>query len=1290
VLAGCDGLPSDAQARAAWRRRLNRRAVALVLIVESRDGVVAVGPGGEPPPVVTVDLELVLDDLARAAKLDALGVRQALAEAWRRARGSGRLSGVHNQGLFSVHYLARRLPRYAEWPDVGTLGRAAVDEKGVRARFEALGFAVDERGEGVYLLRSGHRPVAAALVYPPGRDLDRTGEGGQLPVAVLLDELDRAGLRWGILAGGDIWRLYDVEHAGRATSFLELDLAKLREPAYLGALFSGRALNRGGVAERVSSGSRAFGAELGDGLRQRIYNEVVPGLANALAEAAKDKGIAVDGREGLADVYGATLTLLYRLLFVLYAEARNYLPVSTSPGYEAHSLRRRLEGVVDRVKSGGAFDATAKDVWRDLRTTFAAVDHGQSEWGVPRYNGGLFHDDLGTNAGRILAAVEPTNAALGPSLYRLAVDRDTADAGPIDYADLDIRRLGDIYEGLLQFELGRAAEPLTYDPNLDAYVPGPEDVEPDVPVGRIFVRTRSGGRKASGSFYTPQELVRHVVSEALVPALEEHLEEVTALTAAGAEEAAARKLFEFRVCDPAMGSGHFLVDALDVITDRIAAYLTRHPLAPVRRMLDELRETVVAEAGTLPPETLDALRDVDLLKRVVLKRCLYGVDANAGAVELAKLALWLDAFVPGLPLSYLDHNLKHGNSLIGVVGTEVLEALRPRQGTIEGDWIAESLRLAGERARASVEQLELCLEDVKRAEAAEEERAAAVQDVASLYHRWTSESFGLDGARQRIAERESADTDAAAPIAAKHSFFHWPLEFPHIFDRVRPGFDVVLANPPWEKIKPERHNVYALYHPGLKGVKKAAERDAIMEELDAAGSPAAEDYATAVEAYEGVRRAFSKGGDYRLSGSGDLDLFKAFAERFLHIVRSGGQVGCILPRQLLSGVGSRELRAAYLRDCRVRAIDVLENKNRWAFENVHGQYTMVLFAARRVKAGFEATVPVAGPLRSRAELAAAPEARISWSLDQLARWSDTLDVPLFGSAGMGPVFAKMMRHRRFGEDAPGSWRALPYAELHGTADRPGLFETESFEGAWEVWKGANFDRYRPDLAEPAFWVSPSKLLDRLQEKRLKARTVWRDFSTAELRDRATLPVHGARIAFRDVTRATDSRTMRACLIPPRTACIHKAPTLVWPRGDARDQAWLLGVFNSLPFDWAARRRVETTMAFAILNGLPVPHPSRHDPVWTRVVELASRLSCVDERYTDFARATGVQVASLTPEQRHDAEAEIDALVAHAYGLDERDLEVVFDDFTTKAVPEEYRERVLAHYRRALPVLREAA
>lgn len=1278
VVAEAERAPADGQALRAWRTRLDRRPIPLVLLIESDGTSMLVGPAGDPPPVVTLDPRLVADELAAARELDPLDVRRRLPEAWDRARGAAGLAGLRNVGLFSGHYLRARAPSLSGWDELARAGRAAARGRSLSARLDALGFDHERRDEGIYVLRAAGRPAAAVLSYPPGRDLDRASSGGDLPVAGLLKEMDSLGARWGILASGDVWRLYSADHPARTTSFAEVDLAKLSYPAYYGALFSARALERDGLAETIVRGSREFAVGLGDRLRDRIYVEVVPRITRAIAEELERTGRPPQTRSELAAVYDATLTLLYRLLFVLYAEAREYLPVGASAGYREHSLRKRIDAVVQTMESERDFDARATDIWSDLQETFDAVASGHTEWGVPAYNGGLFHDDESTPAGAILATVRPSNAGLGPALYQLAVDTEDGESGRIDYADLGTRHLGDVYEGLLQFEADRAREDLAYDAGRDAYVPAGEDGKVAVPAGRLYLRGRSGGRKASGSYYTPQIVVRHLVDEALVPVLDDHLHAVATLADEGEEEAAARMLWSFRVCDPAMGSGHFLVDALDVLTDRVAAFLSERPLKPVRAVLGQLREMVQAQAKDLPPGVLAEIRDVELLKRVVLKRSIYGVDQNAMAVELAKLGLWLDAFVPGLPLSYLDHNLKQGNSLVGVVGDEVREALTPEHGTLEGNRVDRDLEAATDRAREAVERVELRLQDIEAARDAERQRREALSRITPVFDRWTAESFDLPGARERIAEEhtlEAADDERQAErIATEQGFFHWPLEYPEVFAAGRRGFDVVLANPPWDKLKVERHDFFQVYLPGLKFVTSAEERERRITDLVKREPDAAARYERTISGIDRLKRYFQPtAGNYRLQGGGDADLFKVFAERFMALVRTGGSLGCVLPRQLVSGGGAATLRGEFFRKWSVLSADILWNRRVWAFPAVFHRTRMTLLAARKQPSD-GSVIPSAGPLGDEESFGRAKQLRLPYKLAELEKWSPSLELPTLPSPRAARVFEKMLAHPRFDSDER-SWRAVPYCELHSTADRD--LYNERGEG-WPVWKGGTFDRYRPDIAAPVYWAEPGPVLERLQRKRLRSRAVFGGLSDEALADPRTLPPNDCRIVFRDVVRATDRRTMTACLAPQGIFAIHLAPQLVWSRGGPRDVAQLLAVLNSLPYDWLLRRRVETHVTFGILNALPICKAASAAP---RLAELAGRLSCVDDRYADLAERLGLDgVGPVEGDERAAVEAEIDALVARAYGLSEEDLLVIFEDFNEHALPTEQRDRILERFR----------
>lgn len=1276
VVARADTPPADGQAQRAWRNRLDRRPIPLVLVIEANGSSVLVGPSGDPPPVVSLDARLIANELASARELDPLDVRRRLPEAWDRARGAAGLTGLRNVGLFSAHYLKARAPQLPGWDELAETGRAATRGRSLPARLEALGFEAEKKDEGIYVLRASGRPAAAVLAYPAGRDLDRASAGGELPVAGLLREMDTVGAEWGVLASGDVWRLYSAAHPARTTSFAEIDLGQLSDPAYYAALFSARALARDGLAETIARGSRDFAVGLGDRLRERIYDQVVPRIARAIAEELERQDEPPQTREELGAVYDATLLLLYRLLFVLFAEAREFLPVGASAGYREHSLRKRVDAVVATIDAGREFDPRATDIWSDLQETFDAVSSGHTEWGVPAYNGGLFRNDT-TRGGEVLGRVRPTNAGLGEALYHLAIDVGETDSGHIDYADLGIRHLGDVYEGLLQFEADRAREDLAYDAARDAYVPaGPGDAVA-IGTGQLYLRGRSGGRKASGSYYTPQIVVRHLVNEALVPVLDDHLKAVAQLADQGDEEGAARMLWAFRVCDPAMGSGHFLVDALDVLTDRIAAFLSERPLKPVRAVLGQLREMVQAQAKDLPEGVLAEIRDVELLKRVVLKRSIYGVDQNPMAVELAKLGLWLHAFVPGLPLSYLDHNLKRGNSLVGVVGDEVRDALIPERGTLEGNRVDRDLEEATERAREAVDRVELRLQDIEAAREAERERREALKSVTPIYDRWTAESFGLAGARERITEEhtlEAADDERQSElIAAEQHFFHWPLEYPEVFVAGRRGFDVVLANPPWEKLKVERHDFFQRFIPSLKRIESAEEREQRIAALIEAEPEVNERYEEEIKRVEGLKPYFSAAaGNYRLHGGGDPDLFKAFAERFMELCRIAGAVGCVLPRPLVVGAGSEALRREYFTAWTVESVDMVWNQRRWVFPGINDRVQAVLLAARKTPPAEPVTIPSAGPLNDAQRFARARELRVAYRLTSLESWSPSLELPTLPDPEAARLFERMLAHPRFdSDDRP--WRAIPYRELDSSADRD--LYNEQGDG-WPVWKGNTFDRYQPDLAAPVYWAEPKAVLARLQEKRLRSRGVFEAFPQEVLQDPDTVPPLDCRIVFRDVVRATDRRTMKACLAPPEVFAMEKSPQLVWPRGTERDVLILLAFLNSLSFDWLVRRRVENKMAFGILNALPIPDAGSHAE---RLAELAGGLSFVDDRYSDFAQRAGIDRGPFEEAERLDAEAEIDARVARAYGLSKNDLERLLEDFNLQAVSAEQRQRMLAFF-----------
>jgi hypothetical protein len=248
-----------------------------------------------------------------------------------------------------------------------------------------------------------------------------------------------------------------------------------------------------------------------------------------------------------------------------------------------------------------------------------------------------------------------------------------------------------------------------------------------------------------------------------------------------------------------------------------------------------------------------------------------------------------------------------------------------------------------------------------------------------------------------------------------------------------------------------------------------------------------------------------------------------------------------------------------------------------------------------------------------------------------------------------------------------------------------FLDEEPPENFWPVFKGGSFDLWTNDTGERYAWADPEVMTEYVHESRksaykyAKGRSAYGEMDKDWVHNKETLSCLSPRIAFRDVSRATDTRTVRTALVPPEVFLTNTAPFLLWPRGDKKDESYLLGVMSSISLDWYARRFVETHLNFHIFKNLPVPRPPRDDPLRQRVVEISGRLAAVDDRYADWADEVGVEYGPLSEEEKQDKIYELDAVVAHLYGLSREHIEVIFETFHDGWDYEERLDSVLDYY-----------
>ena len=630
------------------------------------------------------------------------------------------------------------------------------------------------------------------------RNLDRKVQGSgdpftnQNPNYQIDCYLRGADKDWGILTNGRQWRLYHRQTSYRLDSFYEVDLAALLSEngdletfRYFYCLFRRDAFipDASGTSflDRVLMESQQYTVGVSDDLKNRVYDALRLLIDGFLKYPHNRFGTA---NPPLDQIHTNSLILLYRVLFILYAESRDLLPLDNrdyalqySLDYLATDLHEKLDGGITPAPGVSLY-------WTRLKELFRLINDGWDDH-IPQYNGGLFNPKQHP----FLERYEIGDDALAQVIELLT--RTEADER-IAYRDLDVRHLGDIYEGLLEYQPQIADQDLVIVSKKGSETVAPKsspNQEVAYPEGAVYLLTDKGDRKATGSYYTPDYIVRYIVENTLAPLCESKTVD---------------EILSLKILDPATGSGHFLVGVVDYLAEE----LITHPDAPHIT------------------ERTDAETELAYWRRRVVESCVYGVDLNPMAVELAKLSLWLHTVAKGEPLSFLDHHIRCGNSLIGakIENLSNLPELkknrrRPNQSQTEismafpftdtvataiGHYllIEETESRTADQIHAKEHQLDIAQKMLR-----------SHKGVANL---WTSVYFGNDVSRatyhQALNALRSQDTDAlenllsyrrAREIGKEKRFFHWEIEFPEVFrdkygrEKGNPGFDAVVGNPPY-------------------------------------------------------------------------------------------------------------------------------------------------------------------------------------------------------------------------------------------------------------------------------------------------------------------------------------------------------------------------------------------------------------------------------------------------------------------------------------------------------------
>jgi len=1169
----------------------------------------------------------------------------------------------------------------------------------------------DRRFTIAWEAKGGRVPVVVAPPAPAekgragdgfARALPEFGDGAdgriarRSPTVLLQDWLNaNPDFLWGLVFAGDRVRLMRDNASLTRPAWIEADLGAIfRDEMFadFAALWLLIHASRFGAEGAAASDCalerwREAGMRAGTSARERLRVNVEEALM-ALGQGILDANPAMRERLDtnqltMPHLFEQMLRVVYRLIFLGVAEDRDLLhpPATPKAVRDLYSNNYGFAWARDRSTRRNAHDHH-HDAWEGVKVTFRALERGERLLGLPAL-GGLFDRALTPD----LDAAQIPNRALLVAAFKLGWLIEDGRRVRINWRDMATEELGSVYEGLLELVPTRKDDGRTFE-----FAGGAE--------------ARGNARKVSGSYYTPDSLVQCLLDSALDPVLER-----------AEAEGGADAILELNVIDPACGSGHFLLGAARRMATRVAQL--RNPDAP----------------------------DYNAAMRDVVRNCIHGVDRNPMAIELAKVALWIESVEPGKPLGFLDANIQCGDSLLGVFDLKALEegipddAYKPLTGddkdTANGlKRLNRSERDAGLLRRAIAP--EKLVERFDRFHAMPE---SSLTEIAAKAKAFAAIKGDPDWWPLRVAcdtyvaafllpkpktassvdkvmvpttrqVREALDRrPAQGPLAlaidsaaSAARAFHWPLSFPEVIIG-KGGFDVVLGNPPWERIKLQEQEFFASCDADIAGAPNAAARTKMIKALPNAvladGSPDLPRRQLHV-AFEVAKRTaeassvffsspkdedptkialskVSKSRRYPWTGRGDVNTYALFAEHFLNLANAKGGAGVIVPTGIATDATTAPFFGHLVSNQRLAGLLDFENSQP-LFPGVHRSFKFALLTlgSNVAEAGFAFFLTDPTQLedtRRRFTLSpeqitainpntkTAPVFRARMDAELTAQIYDRVPVLIEetkGEAG-NPWGLSFMRMFDMSNDSDlfrtslqlsaDGWLREGSDWVKSTSRMAPLYEAKMvhhYDHRWATYEGeesrdTTLDEKLDLGAEvtPRYWVPQSEVASRLRGKS------WS---------------RGWLMGWRDITNATNERTVIAPAIS--VAGVGNKMPLIFPRTSPAETAALIGNLAALPFDFTARQKIGgTSLNYFILYQFPVLPPCAYsEEDLTFIVPRVLELSYTSHSMTPFARDLGYDGLPFAwdEDRRAHLRSELDAWYALAYGLNRDELRYVLD------------------------------
>jgi len=1133
-----------------------------------------------------------------------------------------RLSDVITQSWSRLRKRWEEFRRSAmDLPD-GEAGTGLTNDKWSLPLLQDLGFGLlptsagPEIGGRTFALSRFFGPVPIHLVGC-GLSLDRRTAGARgaaaaNPHGLVQEFLNRSpGHLWAIVSNGLHFRILRDSQALSRQSFLEFDLE---------AMFSGEVYSDFVLFWLVAHASRfaphetdhpetcwlEYWSKLASEQGTRALGDLRGGVENALqvlgegfTSHQKNTGLRDALREGRlspADLHGQLLRAVYRLIFLFVAEDRNLdgqpllHPRDDSDAgrkgrgrYAAHYSTGRLREMASEIKG-----SRHGDLWRQFQTVIGALsgDDGfataRKELSLPAL-GSLLWDPSSTPA---LNDSQLTNFDFLESIRCLAYTHQGKVLRPVDYRNLGAEELGGVYESLLGLTPQISADGVRF----------------------TFAEFAGSERKTSGSYYTPDSLVQCLLDSALDPVVMQATENKPA---ADVEKA----ILDLKVCDPAVGSGHFLVAA----AHRLARHLAR------------VRALAQGESEPSPLIYQQALRKV-------IGRCLYGVDLNPMAVELCRVSLWLEALEPGKPLSFLDHHIRLGNSLMGTTPDLIAAGLPDGAfSPIEGDekTICAALRKRNMRERegGQLDMLHLMAAEPKAKynsirrrvlgiDEAPDSTIVEIQQKAGEYQRllvspeyqhgwnvadtwcaafvWKKTNYAaVEPITSDTIYRFERDPEALTMpqlrevqrLSTQYQFFHWHLAFPDVFGQT--GFDCVLGNPPWERVNLKEQEWFSRRSPEIADAPNAAARKRMIAQLRTLDPHLYTQFTDDSRRADGEGHFLHNSGLYPLCGRGDINVYAVFAEKMRALTKRGGLVGCILP----TGIATDDTTKFFFQDLveKRSLVSLFDFENKKFFPSVDSRYKFSLLTYGKTTALPKNAAAQFVFFAHTLEDLCISERRFTLSIEEIAKLNpNTRTCPIFRSTHDAELTKAIYRRTSIllGEAPSGAdntWN-IEIGRMFHTSDDSSLFCSDDGPTTLRLYEAKcfwHFDhRYATYSAGDYCEVSDLQKQDPRYAIDVRYR-IERGNIPSKFLQRLS-PWH---LSFRKISNATNARTL-VVSITPESGLLDSGNNIYTT--SAIDAACLAGSLNSFIIDYVARQKMGgSNMTVGVISQLPNMPPGTY-------------------------------------------------------------------------------------------------